>query len=385
MSSVAENMRKCSGPFGCGKDLPLSDFWANEITCKVCRKARKLALQAGAAQPVRVRASRKAIPSNAPINDTPRVDYALMTYEGVPVAFEQDCSAVCLTDIWRAAGSPENNDPSKWLGQTQARELVAQYLRENPITLPEGNWTSRAGQYGGVWRPKEIALAYAQYLSPALYLACNRFVLNRSQQFTETAPTLNSDALGIINRLVDSNNAILASLGVLPRIDQNTRTTAAALSGVDMIRIKQVIRCQLYVFRLLPESPFLSIAVRKFRAPPKPGDHIIAIGRTGPDGNVHELRLADYGGKFPFQPSDYELLCVIQTDKEESEGVLLKHPMSGCASLVLTGGGRSKTFLSATSEGLKGYRALTSGYYTYETLRELFGDSAQADMFRNNN
>jgi hypothetical protein len=197
MESVAENTRKCLGPFGCRKDLPLFEFWGAEITCKACRKARKMAIQAGE-QPMRIRASRKALQATAPVGDTPRVDYALMTYEGVPVAFEQDCSAVCLTDIWRAAGSPENNDPSKWLGQGQARELVAQYLRENPNTLPEGNWTSRPGQYGGVWRPKEIALAYAQYLSPALYLACNRFVLNRSQQFIETAPSsLNSDALSL--------------------------------------------------------------------------------------------------------------------------------------------------------------------------------------------
>lgn len=326
--------------------------------CRECKKAKKI--------------EAKVAPI---IDDTPRqISYAMLRYEGAEIAFETDRSQASLTDLWIAVGRPENQRPIDWLSLPKTKELLSE-LKVGEQHL----YGARLGAHGGTWASPEIALAYAMYLNPTLHAAVLRFVLDRADGFAQgTSP----QALVLMQQIIQQQNAMLSAVGLLPSIKQDTRTTAAALAGVDMIRIKQVIRCQIYVFRLLPDSPFYELAMRKCRVPPKPNDHVIAIGRTGPDGNVHELRLADYGGKFPFQPSDYELLCVISTDKEESESILLRHPMQGCACFVLPNGGRSRTFLSANNEGLSAYRSLASDYYTYDMLREMFGDSAQADMFK---
>jgi len=219
---------------------------------------------------------------------------------------------------------------------------------------------------------------------------------------TKTAPPPPSQRIEVDGAIVGSDAPMLryletaltpiyqrlGILDVLPRIDaaaqsaaRDARATATALAGVEQIKVKQIIRGQLYIFRLLPDSPYFSISIRKFKAPPKPGEHIIAIGRTGPDGDVRELRIADYAGKFPFEPSDYELLVVIQTDRpEDSEKFMLNHPMQGCSRFTLVGGKLSQTFLSANSQGLSAYRTLSSGYYSYETLRGMF-DGDQLELF----
>lgn len=392
MLGEEDGKRVCSGPFGCGERLPVKEFWNNEKTCKKCRKKRQIAVESGAAAPMRIRGARRSamqlvITDGDPVDDVPRVDYALMSYEGIPIAFEMDRSAVCLTDLWRAAGSPPNMRPDDWLGQSRAKALIAQYARESPIAIRDGNWISRAGQYGGVWRPKEIALAYAYDLSPALHLACNRFVLNNSQQFIETAPSsLDNEALTMIGQLLTKQNQILASLGILPRIDQNTSATAAALAGVELVQTRQTVRCQVYIFRLLPESPFHTLLKEILVTPLCEGESIVGVGRAGPDGDVHEIRIKDYFGKLPFLPHNYELLCVIETDREESETVILHNPIPGGRRLMLLTGKRSRgkmseTFLAATGAAVGVYRNMRAGYYAYETIRDLFVPGKQLRIF----
>jgi hypothetical protein len=127
-------------------------------------------------------------PTASVIDDTPRQpDYAIMQYNGTAISFEPDCSAVCITEMWRADGSPENKRPNDWLALTQTKELLAQYTSEFDTASNGIRMAQRNGSDGrGTWLPRELALAYAHYLSPSLYLACNRFVLNRGQ--TSQAP-----------------------------------------------------------------------------------------------------------------------------------------------------------------------------------------------------
>lgn len=139
--------------------------------CKTCQKL------------LRAERGERIVASSSAQDNEVRVDYALMTYEGVPVAFTQDKAAICLTDVYRAAGSPANQEPARWLRTEGAEALIGQYARENNM-LPGHIITALRGRGdagGGTWAPREIALAYAHYLSPALYLACNRFVLNQGQ------------------------------------------------------------------------------------------------------------------------------------------------------------------------------------------------------------
>lgn len=174
----------------------------------------------------------------------------------------------------------------------------------------------------------------------------------------------------------------LGMLDVLPRIDQTTQTTAATLSGVDQIIRKQIIRGQIYIVRVVGVH-HLALAKRNCRDAIADNLHIIAIGRTGPEGDIHGLRLADYGGKFPFDPEDYERLAVIQTDEpEQGESLVLQHPLVGCTRLRLRNGQKSKTFITANEQGLRAYRALNSDYYPLRVLRALFGGGDQLDMFQ---
>lgn len=82
---------------------------------------------------------------------------------------------VCLNDIHKAAGFSKNQRPSDWIAlPTTSRSVVALLAR---ITGKSGNWEkkeyrsvlyTRTGNSGGTWTNENLALAYAEYLSPKL-------------------------------------------------------------------------------------------------------------------------------------------------------------------------------------------------------------------------
>lgn len=370
MESVAQNNHRCAE---CGRDTTETRFRLNgsgtlRKYCEECGKARVKRL--------RETPSTALVPQ--PVDDTPRpIGYAVLRHGDAVISFEPDRSAACLTDIWRAAGSPENKDPRYWLRQAQTLELLAQYADENNVIGDHVTTTRRGNSTGaGTWAPKEIALAYAQYLSPALYLACNRFVLDRMG----AAAALPAQANEILLRLLDQNNAVMQALGLLPGIDQTTRATAAALAGVERVHTRQVIRGQVYIIRLT-DAHYIELAKRLLRDTIRPDQHLIAIGRTGADGNIQELRLEDYGGKFPFRPEDYELLGALSTDEPKAvEALLLEYPLTGAVRGTLAKGAKSRTFLLASASGVQEYRSFGSGYHALATLRMAFG-GAQLDLF----
>lgn len=88
---------------------------------------------------------------------------------------------LCLTDMWRAAGSPDSKRPSKWLSSKQARELTA-FLEEahgiqNSDTMGSSGSSQGFGSGGGAtWRHWHLGLAYAKYLSPEFHVWCNTVV-----------------------------------------------------------------------------------------------------------------------------------------------------------------------------------------------------------------
>jgi hypothetical protein len=175
-----EGRRAQTGMETCGKWHPLVEFPRNyayedghALVCKHCKK-KSLVKHKSKRQ--------EAAPSHPSPELEVRADYALMTYQGVSISFEPDCSAVCITEMWRASDSPENKRPNDWLALSQTKELLAQYASDFDAASNGIRLAQRNGIDGrGTWLPRELALAYAHYLSPALYLACNRFVLNRGQ------------------------------------------------------------------------------------------------------------------------------------------------------------------------------------------------------------
>jgi hypothetical protein len=76
---------------------------------------------------------------------------------------------LCLTDLWRAAGAEENQRPSQWLRLPGTETLISQ-LGTETVGLSHSLVETSEGRSGGAWSHYLLALAYAEYLSPAFHL-----------------------------------------------------------------------------------------------------------------------------------------------------------------------------------------------------------------------
>lgn len=93
----------------------------------------------------------------------------------------RDGEMLSLTDLWRAAGSPSGKEPAQWLRQdatTQLIETVSEILNMCQTHIIK----SRRGKSGGSYAHKNIALAYAKYLDPALHVLVNEVFFQRLEE-----------------------------------------------------------------------------------------------------------------------------------------------------------------------------------------------------------
>lgn len=90
-------------------------------------------------------------------------------------AIREDGEFLCLTDMWRAAGSDENRRPVIWLRQDATQQFAEYLAAEQKVTLDH---LSRAelGRNGSTWAHWQLAMAYAKYLSPEFHAWCNEVV-----------------------------------------------------------------------------------------------------------------------------------------------------------------------------------------------------------------
>jgi hypothetical protein len=83
-----------------------------------------------------------------------------------------------LTDLWKLAGADENRTPYKWIRQDEAQGFIkaaARFLKRDSESLLK----TTKGKYGGTWAVEQLALEYAQYLSPELAVLVNQAFLER--------------------------------------------------------------------------------------------------------------------------------------------------------------------------------------------------------------
>lgn len=88
-----------------------------------------------------------------------------------------------LTDMWRAAGSPEDRRPAEWLRSADAQRFidalgVMSDVGNSHTALVE---TKKGGPRQGTWAHWQVALAYAKYLSPEFHMWCNTVVRERME------------------------------------------------------------------------------------------------------------------------------------------------------------------------------------------------------------
>ena len=95
---------------------------------------------------------------------------------------------LCLTDMWRAAGSDPSKRPADW-ARKEGAEFLA-FIAEN-LNMPlEHIWTSERGRDGGTWAHWQPGLAYAKYLSTEFHAYCNGVIRTHMEQSGKTGTSL---------------------------------------------------------------------------------------------------------------------------------------------------------------------------------------------------
>lgn len=88
---------------------------------------------------------------------------------------------VSLTDLWKASGKDRNFNPNEWIRQDSSQQLIeaaCSFLNTGIDRII----TSKRGKGGGTYAHKQIALAYAKYLSPELHIAVNNVFFERLEE-----------------------------------------------------------------------------------------------------------------------------------------------------------------------------------------------------------
>ncbi|WP_051359808.1 KilA-N domain-containing protein [Adhaeribacter aquaticus] len=102
------------------------------------------------------------------------------SFAGVEISKDGE-GRISLTDLWKASGNDRFSNPNAWLRQDATQTLIdtaAGILN----TSSERIIKSKKGKGGGTFAHKQIALAYAKYLSPELHLTVNQVFLERIEE-----------------------------------------------------------------------------------------------------------------------------------------------------------------------------------------------------------
>lgn len=88
-----------------------------------------------------------------------------------------DGKMVSLNRIYEISGSPKNQDPRQWSRLSATKTLIESMNVEKSHILK-----TKRGEGGGTWAHWQLALSYAQYLSPDLHLAVNQVFKERLEE-----------------------------------------------------------------------------------------------------------------------------------------------------------------------------------------------------------
>lgn len=111
---------------------------------------------------------------NAHTNSTPTP----LVYNG-EIIHQRD-EMLSLTDMWKAAGEPNERRPSEWLRSADAVRFIEFLAEASNMGNSHITKTTR-GAAGGTFGHWQIGLAYAKYLSPEFHMWCNTVVRERME------------------------------------------------------------------------------------------------------------------------------------------------------------------------------------------------------------
>lgn len=95
----------------------------------------------------------------------------VMEFHGNQIAFEEINGKMMVNATQMA--KPYGKRPIDWLNTQQAKELFKTVSEVRKITSTDLQVVKKGGHNQGTWFQKDIALFFAQWLSPEFYLACN--------------------------------------------------------------------------------------------------------------------------------------------------------------------------------------------------------------------
>lgn len=78
-----------------------------------------------------------------------------------------------LTELWKAAGSPENKQPAQWMRHDDAKQFIEHVGQILNVSQEHIVKSVRGGKKPGTWAHWQIALAYAKTLDHRLHAEIN--------------------------------------------------------------------------------------------------------------------------------------------------------------------------------------------------------------------
>lgn len=96
---------------------------------------------------------------------------SVLQYHGSNVVF-QEINGKMMVNATQMA-KPFGQKPVKWLRTEQAQSLIQTIAKVLKWSLADLQVVKKGGSNSGTWFHEDVALMFAQWLSPEFYLACN--------------------------------------------------------------------------------------------------------------------------------------------------------------------------------------------------------------------
>lgn len=98
---------------------------------------------------------------------------SVLSYHGSHIAFEANNGLIMVNATQMAKPFGKSKKPDNWLRTQQTRELLNVVAVSHKCATADLQLVRQGGINQGTWFQEDVALLFAQWLSPEFYLACN--------------------------------------------------------------------------------------------------------------------------------------------------------------------------------------------------------------------
>ncbi|MCX7086445.1 MAG: KilA-N domain-containing protein [Methylococcales bacterium] len=142
---------------------------------------------------------------------------------GTTLIHQSENGLFSLNDLWAASGSNNKHRPSLWLRYSSAKELIKELEALNSASNIQ-NTSSKLGTFVC----KQLAYAYAMWLSPKFYL----LVINTFDS------VLNSTTTDELLEIKDQLNWAMGELSNMETRHPNHKSSLSSILGLSTIRVQ---------------------------------------------------------------------------------------------------------------------------------------------------